>query len=67
MKAAQAYAFITGRDYIIPDDIQFLAQYVLPHRIILRSEAKFEGKTAEEIVSDIIIRTTVPVQRSLSR
>ena len=67
MKAAQAYAFITGRDYIIPDDIQFLAQYVLPHRIILRSEAKFEGKTAEELVSDIIIRTTVPVQRSLSR
>jgi MoxR-like ATPase len=67
MKAAQAYAFITGRDYIIPDDIQFLAQYVLPHRIILRSEAKFEGKTAEEIISDIIIRTTVPVQRSLSR
>lgn len=67
MKAAQAYAFITGRDYIIPDDIQFLAQYVLPHRIILRSEAKFEGKTAEEIVSDIIIKTTVPVQRSLSR
>ncbi|MGM0878438.1 MAG: AAA family ATPase [Bacillota bacterium] len=67
MKAAQAYAFITGRDYIIPDDIQYLAQYTLPHRIILRSEAKFEGKTAEELVSDIIVRTPVPVQRSLSR
>jgi MoxR-like ATPase len=67
MKAAQAYAFITGRDYIIPDDIQYLAQYTLSHRIILRSEAKFEGKTAEELVSDIIVRTPVPVQRSLSR
>jgi MoxR-like ATPase len=67
MKAAQAYAFITGRDYIIPDDIQYLAPYTLPHRIILRSEAKFEGKTAEELVNDMIITTHVPVQRSLSR
>lgn len=67
MKAAQAYAFITGRDYIIPDDIQYLARYTLPHRIILRSEAKFEGKTAEELVNDMIARTPVPVQRSLSR
>ncbi|KKI91243.1 ATPase AAA [Bacillus sp. SA1-12] len=67
MKAAQAYAFITGRDYIIPDDIQYLALYSLPHRLILRSEAKFEGKTAEQIVGEIIDRTPVPVQRSLSR
>ncbi|QGQ44123.1 AAA family ATPase [Metabacillus sediminilitoris] len=67
MKAAQAYAFITGRDYIIPDDIQYLAQYTLPHRIILRSEAKFEGKSADELVNDLIVSTNVPVQRSLSR
>jgi MoxR-like ATPase len=67
MKAAQAYSFITGRDYIIPDDIQYLARYTLPHRIILRSEAKFEGKTAEELINDMIARTPVPVQRSLSR
>jgi MoxR-like ATPase len=67
MKAAQAYAFITGRDYIIPDDIQYLAQYTLPHRIILRSEAKFEGKSADELVYDLIVSTNVPVQRSLSR
>lgn len=67
MKAAQAYAFISGRDYIIPDDIQYLAQFTLPHRIILRSEAKFEGKSAEELVNDLISETNVPVQRSLSR
>ncbi|MGM7724316.1 MoxR family ATPase [uncultured Metabacillus sp.] len=67
MKAAQAYAFITGRDYIIPDDIQYLALYALPHRLILRSEAKFEGKSAEQLVGEIIDRTPVPVQRSLSR
>lgn len=66
MKAAQAYAFILGRDYIIPDDIQYLAPYTLAHRVILRSEAKFEGKSADELIHDIISKTPVPVQRSLS-
>lgn len=66
MKAAQAYAFILGRDYIIPDDIQYLAPYTLAHRIILRSEAKFEGKSADELIHEIISKTPVPVQRSLS-
>ncbi|KAB2329407.1 MoxR family ATPase [Cytobacillus depressus] len=63
MKAAQAYAFMYGRDYVLPDDVQYLAQAVFAHRIILRSEAKFEGITAEEIVDQILSRTPVPVQR----
>lgn len=63
MKAAQAYAFICGRDYVLPDDIQFLAPAVLSHRIILKSEAKFEGITAEEIINRIVARVPVPVQR----
>lgn len=67
MKAAQAYAFISGRDYIIPDDIQYLAPFTLAHRILLRSEAKFEGKTADDMVKEIIAKTPVPVQRALSR
>lgn len=66
MKAAQALAFIGGRDYVIPDDIQFLAPYTLPHRIILKSEARFEGKTSEDLVYDILKRTPVPVQRSMT-
>ncbi|ART74927.1 AAA family ATPase [Sutcliffiella horikoshii] len=67
MKAAQAYAFIHGRDYVVPDDIQYLAPYVLPHRIILKSEAKFEGMTAEQVVKKVIDRTPIPVQRSMTR
>ena len=67
MKAAQAYAFIHGRDYVLPDDIQYLAPYVLPHRIILKSEAKFEGMTAEQVVKKVIDRTPIPVQRSMTR
>lgn len=67
MKAAQAYSFIHGRDYVLPDDVQYLAKYVLPHRIILKSEAKFEGMTAEQVVRKVIDRTPIPVQRSMSR
>jgi MoxR-like ATPase len=63
MKAAQAYAFVHDRDFVIPDDVQFLAPYVLSHRIILKSEAKFDGVTAEDVVAGILERTPVPVQR----
>ncbi|MBG9443076.1 AAA family ATPase [Cytobacillus firmus] len=63
MKAAQAYAFMYGRDYVLPDDIQYLAPAVFVHRIILRSESKFEGITAEEVVGRVIARVSVPVQR----
>jgi MoxR-like ATPase len=63
MKAAQAYSFMYGRDYILPDDIQYLAPFVLSHRIILKSEAKFEGISAEEIVTRVIARIPVPIQR----
>ncbi|MEH7076268.1 AAA family ATPase [Neobacillus drentensis] len=63
MKAAQAYAYMYGRDYILPDDIQYLARFVLSHRIILKSEAKFEGISAEELVNQVVARVPVPVQR----
>ncbi|MBU8881377.1 MoxR family ATPase [Bacillus sp. FJAT-29790] len=63
MKAAQAYAFMFGRDYVLPDDIQHLAPAVFAHRIILKSEAKFEGITAEEVVDRVFARVPVPVQR----
>lgn len=63
MKAAQAYAFIKGRDYLLPDDIQYLASNVLTHRLILRSEARFEGITSDEIIQRILSRVRVPIQR----
>jgi MoxR-like ATPase len=63
MKAAQAYAYMYGRDYVLPDDIQYLAQFVLSHRIILKSEAKFEGIAAEDLVNQVVARVPVPVQR----
>ncbi|WP_019156969.1 AAA family ATPase [Robertmurraya massiliosenegalensis] len=63
MKAAQAYAYMYRRDYVLPDDIQFLAPYVLAHRIILKSEAKFEGISAEDVMQRVLARVPIPVQR----
>ncbi|GAA0460313.1 MoxR family ATPase [Alkalibacillus silvisoli] len=63
MKASQAYAFIQGRDYTLPDDVKYMAPHVLAHRLLLTSEAKFEGKTDKQILEDLIKKTMIPVER----
>lgn len=63
MKAAQAYAFIKGRSFVLPDDVQYLAKHVLSHRLILKPEARYEGYTEEKIMENIVGRVAVPVKR----
>lgn len=60
--AAKAYAFIAGRDYVIPDDIKFLAPYVLKHRIILQPEVRMNGRTEQDILQHILEQVPVPVR-----
>ncbi|STO36721.1 regulatory ATPase RavA [[Flavobacterium] thermophilum] len=62
MKAAQAYAFIHGRDFVIPDDVQHLAPYVLAHRLLIRPEAKWDKLDAAAVIKQLLARTPVPVQ-----
>ena len=59
-RVAQAAAFTKGRGYVIPDDIQELATYVLAHRVILTSQAKYGGITKSEIITEIVRRVRVP-------
>ncbi|BAC12669.1 AAA family ATPase [Oceanobacillus iheyensis] len=63
MKAAMAYAYISDRDYVIPDDVKYLAPFVLSHRIILTSEARYEGITSEDAIASIIKSTHVPIRK----
>ncbi|EPD50106.1 hypothetical protein HMPREF1210_02954 [Paenisporosarcina sp. HGH0030] len=63
MKASQAFAMLKGRDFVTPDDIQYLAPFVFSHRMILRSEARYDGITPEEIVERILAKTNVPIKR----
>lgn len=67
MKAAQAYALLNRRDYVIPDDVQYLAPYTLPHRMILTSEATYEGKKAETLLRQMLEQIGVPVQKSMTQ
>ena len=63
LKAAQAKAFLSGRGYAVPDDIKKMAVPVLAHRLVLRPEAKYAGKTAEAAVKEILAATAVPALR----
>ncbi len=60
-RAAQASAYLHGRDYVLPDDVQSLTGYVLPHRLMLTSQSKYSGATKAEIIADIVKQVSVPV------
>lgn len=61
-KAAQAFAALKGRDYVIPEDIKNLAPEVLKHRIILKSEAKLKNLRPESVIDRILSSIPVPMQ-----
>ncbi|MGA9287027.1 MAG: MoxR family ATPase [Anaerobacillus sp.] len=61
MKAAQGKAFIEGREYVTPDDLKFVAPYVLSHRIVLSMEGSMR-KTKEQVFQEILLGIEVPVE-----
>ena len=56
-RAAQAWAAIEGRGYVLPDDVQGLASITLAHRCIVRPESALRGRTAEAVIADIVKAT----------
>jgi len=60
LKSAKAAAAIRGRDFVTPDDIQYVSEPVLNHRIILTPETEMEGITAEDVIAEIIQKIEVP-------
>ena len=61
MKACQAYAFMHNRDFVRPDDVQYLAKFVFSHRIILQADARYEGLTTESVMEQVINKQAVPI------
>ncbi|MDH5612771.1 MAG: MoxR family ATPase [Gammaproteobacteria bacterium] len=59
-RCARAHAWLAGRDYVGPDDIQAIAYDVLRHRIILSYEAEAEGITPDKFIKELISRIAVP-------
>jgi MoxR-like ATPase len=60
--ASQAWAAIQGRDFVLPDDIKFMAPHVLTHRLMISPQAQLRGRQPEELVADIVEAVPVPVE-----
>ena len=59
-RSARAHAWLAGRDYVSPEDIQSIAPDVLRHRLVLSYEAEAEGVDAEGVVGELMARVPVP-------
>lgn len=63
LKMARAYAAISGRDFVLPDDIKRFAVPVLSHRILLQPEYWMSQQVNGEVIRDVLAQTSVPVIR----
>lgn len=60
LNASKAYALMNGRDFVTPDDIKYVAFYVLNHRLILAPEREMEGITIKDVVKQIVDTVEIP-------
>ncbi|MEU6965975.1 AAA family ATPase [Streptomyces chrestomyceticus] len=60
LSTSRAWAWLTGRDYVTPDDVKALALPTLRHRVQLRPEAEMEGVTADSVISSVLAHLPVP-------
>ncbi|MFC0646372.1 AAA family ATPase [Cellulomonas phragmiteti] len=60
LATSRAWAWLSGRDYVTPDDVQALAHPTLRHRVQLRPEAEIEGVTAESVLDTVLASVPVP-------
>lgn len=57
---SKARAAMLGRDYVIPDDVKYLAPHVLNHRIILTPEAELAKTKVEDVINDVLSTVSIP-------
>ena len=60
LSAARAWAWLSGRDYVTPDDVKALARPALRHRVELRPEAELEGVTPDGVLEGVLAAVPVP-------
>lgn len=66
MKAAQAWAYIHNRDFVLPDDVKAMATSVLGHRVLLTAEARYKGKSPNQLIQDWLDTLPVPMDREVN-
>lgn len=62
MQASRAFAYLSGRDYVIPEDIVRLMMPVFAHRIVLKQESRFNRRSAASVLEDVVSSVTPPVK-----
>ena len=60
LATSKAWAWLSGRDYVTPDDVKALARPTLRHRVALRPEAELEGVTADGVLDGVLASVPVP-------
>ena len=66
-KTSQARAALAGRDFVLPDDVKYLAEAALAHRVILGPAARLRDLSAEQILEEIVDKVPVPGGDMVSR
>lgn len=65
IKAAQATAYLDGRDFVKPDDIKACAVNVLHHRLVLTSEARIRKENVDRLITTLVLSAKIPMERGL--
>jgi MoxR-like ATPase len=60
LRAARASAALSGRDHVLPDDVQALAGPVLSHRLLLTADATLGRRSADQVVTELLSAVPVP-------
>ena len=60
LQAAKAMSLLSGRDHVLPDDVQALAVSVLSHRVLLSTEAHLDRRSAAAVIADTVAHVPVP-------
>ena len=60
LTASKAWAYLTGRGFVTPDDVKALVKPAWRHRVLLRPEVEMEGATTDAVLDGILQRVPVP-------
>ena len=62
MQASRAFAYLSGRDYVVPEDIVRMMLPVFSHRLVLKQESRLNRRTAASVLEDVVASVTPPVK-----
>jgi len=60
LRASKAFAAMSGRDHVLPDDVQALVEPVLAHRLLPSTESRLSGRSTADVVRSVVARTALP-------